>query len=257
MAITPLQEKIQKAVALALNVEMAPATRIDAARKYLKISNCSARAQRIGKRIAKLYLKDPNTSKHIRNKATNLLAVALKKQSLDNEPDDIENVEAADPTPAAPVNPGSPSAPKVWTLEDYNRGWDASPVPKKFICYYEPADLPGFEIAADPDLAPMPHREGKTLAIATDLGGKYWVDFGGVCIGGKNKNYILNPRYVAEFEKWKAIHPHGEPFTGEKPSPENIFNYECYLSRYNANGDCPVMMMFVPMAPAYVDSSQQ
>jgi hypothetical protein len=147
------------------------------------------------------------------------------------------------PEPVAAVGPvsGEPTR----TLADRNRGWNAEPVPKKYILYHEPADLPEFGIPADPDLVWTPARRGEMLEIQTDAGGLYYVWFGDSDIGGKFTSMILNPKYIAAFKAWKSSPKEPSDPRSSKLPWDNIFEYEDHFSERVRCG-CPVVMMWIP-----------
>jgi hypothetical protein len=240
MPLSAAQKEIQRLTQAANDPERTPAVRLLAARKLLRDTNHSARSLRVAKRVAKLYLADETQSVEIRKKATSLLEFAVSKKESDEDREAPEEI-----TPATIVKPSTdPWAPEFWTIQKRNRGWDAEPVPKKYILYHEPADLPEFGIPADPDLAWKPEYAGQMLECPTDAGGLYYVWFGEHTIGGKHQNMILNPRYVAAFKAWKSS-PR-EPLDPRITEPwKRIFEYEDHFSE-RARCGCPVLMMWIP-----------
>jgi hypothetical protein len=226
--------EIQKMTAIANNEEQKPEVRILAARRLLRFTEFSVRSVRVAKRVAKLYYNSEDVSTTVRAKAASLLEFVLSKPADDGSP--LESL-----TPAEVVKPGEP---KIYTLEDRNRGWDAEPCPRKYISYYEPSDLPQFGIPADPDLAWKPEFTGKMLELATDAGGLYYVWFTEFSIAGKRENRIVNPRYIAAFKKWKSS-PR-QPFDSFVTEPwRNIFEQEDRLVKLIHERE-PILMMFIP-----------
>lgn len=111
---TPNYEKeFARLSALAENEEGSADSRIKAARKLLYHTEFSARALRVGKRVAKLFLTHGDDS--IRKRAANLLVFTVEKKTDDAE-DAQEASEAAAPasSPAAAMNSVGP---RLWYLQ--------------------------------------------------------------------------------------------------------------------------------------------
>jgi hypothetical protein len=234
MPITNEQQEIIKMTTIADNAELLPDTRLNAARRLLRFTEFSARSVRVAKRVAKLFYNNEDVSSDVRKKAASLLEFVLSKPADDGSP--LE--------PLAPVVILKPGERKPQTLEDINRGWDASPVPKKFIAYYTPEDLPAFGLPADPDFTWTPERTLETIAFTDDQGSKYYVKFSPYRGG---TNWILNPKYVAAFKAWKTS-PR-EPLDPRVTEPwKHIFQYEDHFSE-RVRGGCPVMLMWIPNQP--------
>src|ERR1700729_3115350 len=169
----PVNE-IDKASLVAKNESLPAEERITAVRDWLRLTNYSARSCIIARRIAKKILRDYKVNLatfEMSQKAERLLNFVEKGVKEKSKPTPQEQAVAA--SPSAEVAPAELSGKQTYPglLAEYNRGWDASPIPKKFIAYKEPADLPAFGIPADPDLAYNPSREFEGLEITTDLGG--------------------------------------------------------------------------------------
>jgi hypothetical protein len=207
MPITHEQEEIQKMTAIANNDEQKPEVRILAARRLLRKTEFSSRSIRVAKRIAKLFFTNEDVSSDVRAKAASLLEFVLNKPEDDGSP--LEEL-----TPVAPVNilQPKPLPPKL-SVEELNIGWDHPQLPKKFIEYYEPADLPDFGIPADPGFTWLSYRDGSIREIATASGvyyaysNEFWFSFDGPRI-----NRVLNPKYIDAYASWQSQYPR-EPNT--------------------------------------------
>ena len=254
MPLTNAQKEIQRLTQAANDPERSPAVRLLAARKLLRDTNFSARSTRVAKRVAKLFFADESQSAEIRKKAASLLEFAVSKKESDEDREAPDAVVPAAPSASiAPLARGVQDTliqynaikNRVQTPERLNIGWDVLPVPKKFIAYYEPADLPAFGLPAAPEFAWSPERALETVEW-TDESGIYYVKYSPVK-PVKDKglyNLILNPRYVAAFKAWKSS-PR-EPVDPRIKYPwENIFEYENHFSK-TARCGCPVLMMWIP-----------
>ena len=249
MPTTDASKEIQKLTQAANDPERTPAVRLLAARKLLRDTNSSERSIRVAKRVAKLYFVSETQTAEIRKKAASLLEFAVSKHESDEDREAPGEIASA--VPVEPLVRGDTLSEyeriknRVQTPERLNVGWDALPVPKKFIAYYEPADLPAYGLPAAPEFAWSPERALDTVEW-TDESGIYYVKYSPVK-PVKDRglyNVILNPRYVAAFKAWKSS-PR-EPVDPRIKNPwENIFEYENHFSE-TARCGCPVLMMWIP-----------
>jgi len=112
---TPNYEKeFARLSALAENEEGSADSRIKATRKLLYHTEFSARALRVGKRVAKLFLTHGDDS--TRKRAANLLVFTVEKKTDEVEERAEQRGALTPATPAVPVNSVEP---RLWYLQ-----WD-------------------------------------------------------------------------------------------------------------------------------------
>jgi hypothetical protein len=186
-------KEIAKLSTLADNEQATPLVQIAAARKLLRFTEFSARSCRVGKRVANRWLTSEAVSPSIRNRAALLLNFTLERK-LDTSEEPAEAGEAA----ASGSSPAPLVSPKRSIIER-NVGWNALPVPRKFINYDAPADLPQFGIPALPAFAITSARGDWDGEIGAEDGTPFYVQF----TGGMTAR-VLNLRYVPAYRAWKA-----------------------------------------------------
>src|SRR5271169_973075 len=142
MSLSDTAKEIRRLTQTAGDTERSADVRILAARKLLRVTTHSIRSVRVAKRISKLYMKDQEASAETRKKATSLFQFALDERESDDER--YEPAALAEPSISAAFQRAAYSMPQ--SIEDRNAGWDAVPpaIPKKWIDYEVPADLPAF-----------------------------------------------------------------------------------------------------------------
>jgi hypothetical protein len=201
MGIRNDAKEIQKLTAIADREQSAPLVQITAARKLLRFTEFSARSCRVAKRVANRWLAAEAVSQSVRNRAALLLNFTLERK-LDT-PEGPE--EATEPTAFGP-SPAPLVSPKRSVIER-NVGWNALPVPRKFINYDVPEDLPQFGIPALSAFAITRERGDWDGEIQAPTGTPYYVQF----TAGMTAR-VLNPKYIPAYRDWKSKRfPNGLP----------------------------------------------
>jgi len=105
--------EIQRLTKIADDNSQTPEARINAARKLLRETNCSARSIRVAKRTAKHFIRDASQSPEVRKRAENLLEfVADKCKTEDSGEAEKVSLPAIPVPPIIPALPASPSVEK-------------------------------------------------------------------------------------------------------------------------------------------------
>jgi len=194
-------KEIAKLSTLADNEQATPLMQIAAARKLLRFTNFSARSCRVGKRTANRWLAAQEVSQSVRNRAALLLDFTLeRKLDTSEESEETAAVAASGSSPAALVSPKR-------SVIERNVGWNALPVPRKFITYDVPEDLPQFGIPALSAFAITRERGDWDGEIQAPTGTPYYVQF----TSGMTAR-VLNPKYIPAYRDWKSKRfPNGLP----------------------------------------------
>ena len=194
-------KEIAKLSTLADNEQVTPQTQITAARKLLRFTNFSERSCRIGKRVANRWLTSEDVSPSIRSRAALLLNFTLeRKLDTPEEPEEATVSNASGSSPAPLVSPKR-------SVIERNVGWNALPVPCKFITYDVPEDLPQFGIPALSAFAITRERGDWDGEIQAPTGTPYYVQF----TAGMTAR-VLNPKYIPAYRDWKSKKfPNGLP----------------------------------------------
>jgi hypothetical protein len=174
------EDEIRKQKKLANDESRSPAVRIAAARKLLKESRHSDRAQRVAKRIAKLYMTKPEVagqevSLNDRKAATRLFQFCLDRKVTPEDADEPETSESfLDMFAKKSEVPKKSHAEQLaeknadWNVYKYNPYLELA-LPERWIYYRTLEDLAAYNIPADPRLLKGGLLETLKLFIDGDL----------------------------------------------------------------------------------------
>jgi hypothetical protein len=211
VALSDAHKEIRRLTNLANDSDRSPEERIAAARKLLRETEHSARSVRLAKRIAKMFMNAEDQSADIRKRAASLFQfVCDQRQTVEDQEPEI----AVDRSVVDKIKSSATAGPQ--TLADLNAGWNAEPIPKKWIAYLEPADLIPYGIPDDAEFAWKTEYRGQICKVTLSDGAIYWVSFPEFVFGFAT-NRVLNPRYLEAYRTWKTKRfPRGLP---DKSSP--------------------------------------